>query len=127
MDSEKFGRPDWNPFRELITPGQRVLIKPNLVRHSHLAGGDYHAVITNGSLVRCALDYVAMALQGKGEITVGDAPVQSADFAEIVERTGLQVVCDDVSKTWSIPVRLKDFRLWSVSVNEKQCVVKKLL
>ena len=123
LDLEHFGTSQWNPLSELIRPGQKVLIKPNLVLHTHLGGGDYRAVVTHGSLVRCALDYVIIALQGKGKITVGDAPVQSADFATIVERTGLKEICDDVSRTCNIPVTLMDFRLSSVRVDEKQCML----
>ena len=124
MDVEHYSTPDWNPFSEIIHPGQKVLIKPNLVRHLHLGGGDYNAVVTHGSLVRCVLDYVALALKGKGEITVGDAPVQSADWSKILQRTGLKKVCDDVSKTWRIPVRLVDFRLWAVELDEHHCIVE---
>ena len=118
MDISHFSTSDWNPLGEVIEPGQKVLIKPNLVRHLHLGGGDYNAVVTHGSLVRCVLDYAALALKGKGEIIVGDAPIQSAEFNKILERTGLQEVCDDVSKTWQIPVRMEDFRLWSVQLDD---------
>ncbi len=124
FDIKHFGTPNWNPLGELIKPGQKVLIKPNLVRHIHLNGGDYNAVVTHGSLVRCVLDYVALALNGEGEITVGDAPVQSADWYNILERTGLQAICEDVSKRWNIPVRLIDFRLWSVELDDKHRIIK---
>ena len=123
MDIDNFSTPDWNPFREIINPGEKVLIKPNLVRHIHLGGGDYQAVVTHASVIRCVLDYVALALNGEGEIIVGDAPVQSADFSKILERTGLQEVCDDITKTWQIPVRLVDFRLWSVNLDGSHHVI----
>ena len=74
MDKARFGTPEWNPFSEIVRPGQRVLIKPNLVRHLHLGGGDLSTVVTHASLVRCVLDYVALALGRSGEITIGDAP-----------------------------------------------------
>ena len=90
MDSERYATPAWNPLGDIIRPGQRVVIKPNLVYHEHPEGGDYQAVVTHGSLVRCVLDYVALALEGRGEITVGDAPLQSANFDRIAERTALR-------------------------------------
>ena len=124
MDITNFSTPDWNPLGEIVHPGQKVLIKPNLVRHLHLGGGDYNAVVTHGSIVRCVLDYVALALKGKGEITVGDAPVQGADWSKILGRTGLREVCDDVSKTWQIPIRLVDFRLWAVQLDDHHCIVE---
>jgi uncharacterized protein (DUF362 family) len=124
MDIIHFSTSDWNPLGEVIEPGQKVLIKPNLVRHLHLGGGDYNAVITHGSLVRCILDYAALALKGKGEIVVGDAPIQSADWSKLLERTGLREICDDVSKTWQIPVRLEDFRLWSVQLDDHHRIIQ---
>lgn len=124
MDISHFSTSDWNPFREVIRPGQKVLIKPNLVRHLHLGGGDYNTVVTHGSLVRCVLDYAALALKGKGEIVVGDAPIQSADWSKILERTGLREICDGVSKTWQIPVRLEDFRLWSVQLDDHHRIIQ---
>jgi len=124
MDGQRFSTADWNPLGEFIHPGQKVLVKPNLVRHLHLGGGDYNAVVTHASLVRCVLDYVALALQGRGEIVVGDAPVQSADFRRIVELTGLQEVCRDIGEVWQIPVRLVDFRLRSVSLDNCHRVIR---
>lgn len=123
MDIDRFSTAKWNPLGGIIRPGQKVLIKPNLVRHLHLGGGNYQTVVTHPSLVRCVLDYVALALKGKGEMTVGDAPVQSADFSQIVRKTGLQKVCDDVTKTWHIPVRLLDFRLSSVRLDDKHRII----
>jgi len=124
MDDGHYSTSEWNPLSEIIKPGQSVLIKPNLVHHLHLGGGDYEAVITHPSLVRCMLDYVALALQGKGEITVGDAPLQSADFSEILEKTSLRQICQDVARRWQIPVRLSDFRLYSVDLNAHRRIIE---
>jgi uncharacterized protein (DUF362 family) len=123
LDREHFSQPGWNPFGSLIRPGDKVVIKPNLVRHIHLGGGDYQAVVTHASIIRCVLDYAALALQGQGELIVGDAPVQSTDFAELVRKNSLQDVCSDVSNVWGIPVRLMDFRLWSVKLDNEHRVV----
>lgn len=123
FDRDRAFQQRWNPFGSLIKPGDKVLIKPNLVRHVHIGGGDYQAVVTHASVIRCALDYAALALQGKGELIVGDAPVQSTDFDELVRKTYLREVCDDVSQVWGIPVRLQDFRLWSVTLDREHRVV----
>lgn len=124
FDADNADTPQWNPLGTVIEPGNKVLIKPNLVRHLHLRNGPYEAVVTHASLVRSILDYAALALNGHGEIVVGDAPVQSADFGKILERTGLKMVCEDVSKAWNIPIRLVDFRLWAREADENQCIVK---
>lgn len=117
LDVGRFSTSDWNPLQVLIKPGMKVLIKPNLVRHLHMKGGVYEAVVTHASVVRCVLDYVALALEGRGEIIVGDAPVQGADFNSILRRTGLQAVCDDVASIWGLEVKLVDFRLWAVELD----------
>jgi len=122
MDSARWGTTSWNPLAEIIQPGQNVLIKPNLVRHLHLSGGDYRAVVTHGSVIRAVLDYVALALKGEGSIIVGDAPVQSADFNKIIEKTDLREVCEDVSQTWGVPISIVDFRLWTVQLDKNHCV-----
>lgn len=119
LDTENFNTPNWNPLGTIITPGQHVLVKPNLVRHLHLSGGDYRAVVTHPSLIRATLDYVAIALKGEGQISLGDAPVQSCDFQKVVERNSLKEVVADVSESWRVPVRLVDFRLWEVRVDKR--------
>lgn len=124
FDSENAGGQQWNPLKCIVEPGNKVLIKPNLVRHLHLRNGPYEAVVTHAAVIRSILDYVALALKGQGEIIVGDAPVQSADFGKILERTGLQKVCDDVSIAWNMPIRLVDFRLWAREADENQCTTK---
>lgn len=124
LDRENFGKAAWNPLGEIISPGQKVLVKPNLVRHLHLTGGDYRAVVTHASVVRCVLDYVAKALRGTGEILVGDAPVQSANFPVLIEKTGLATVCASVASLWGIPVKLLDFRLVAVELDERHCITR---
>ena len=92
MDSERWGTVSWNPLGEIIQPGQHIVVKPNFVRHLHLGNGDYRAVVTHGSVIRAVLDYAGLALRGEGDIVVGDAPVQSADFDKIIERIGLKEI-----------------------------------
>jgi uncharacterized protein (DUF362 family) len=123
LDLANYQKASWNPLAGIVNPGDKVLVKPNMVRHIHLKGGVYEAVVTHGSLIRCMLDYVALALEGKGEIIVGDAPVQSASFNTVVERIGLKDICEEISSLWNVPVRMVDFRLWAVELDENHCVV----
>lgn len=123
LDTEHFGTKDWNPLGQIITPGQRILIKPNLVRHVHMGGGDWRAVVTHPSLIRCVIEYCAWALKGTGEITIGDAPVQGADFDQMIHRMGLREICEDVTNRWDVPVRLVDFRLLSALLDEQHRIV----
>ena len=105
----------WNPLGEIIRPGDRVLVKPNLVHHGLGANEDTVALLTHGSVVRALLDFVIYALKGQGEITVGDAPIQSGNFDRIVERNGLQAIIDYLAPRAGVPVRLVDFRQECVS------------
>ena len=63
LDSEHVGQPEWNPLGDIITPGDYVLLKPNMVLHENRRkenGTD--CLITHPSVVRAVLDYVVIAL-----------------------------------------------------------------
>jgi len=49
-------------------------------------------LITHGSIVRAALDYVYIALKGKGRIIIADAPQNDADFDAIQKIAGLDEI-----------------------------------
>lgn len=89
MDRANFGRPAWNPLGELISPGQRVLIKPNFVLHFNAGEGPLEAVITHASVIRAVCDYVIIALRDGGDLVVGDAPQMNCDFAELCRASGV--------------------------------------
>lgn len=90
LDGERFGTPDWNPLRDLIRPGETVLLKPNMVKESHPRDPDgWRYVLTHGSIVRAAADYVWKALEGRGRVVVGDAPQTDSSFSEIARLLGL--------------------------------------
>ncbi|MBW2058239.1 MAG: DUF362 domain-containing protein [Deltaproteobacteria bacterium] len=110
LDSTHFDTPCWNPLGEFIRPGDKVLIKPNFVKHRYLPEVDIECLVTHPSLIRAVLDYVVIALKGKGRITVGDAPVQSADFGSLVEENGTAEVVRHVSQSSGMEVGLRDFR-----------------
>lgn len=121
-DAEHLGTPLWNPLGHLIRPGMRVLIKPNLVMEAHLRGGDIQCVITHASVLRPLLDYVLIALNGEGEIVVGDSPLQGSDFMGAVRETGLDRVLDFVGAQSHVPVRLQDFRQVHAEMDERHHV-----
>lgn len=92
-DRDRWGQPSWNPLGFLIQPGDRVFIKPNLVTHAHRhsseGNGDLFSVITHPSVVRAVADYAVIALQGRGEIVIGDNPSVDADFERMMDVTRL--------------------------------------
>ncbi len=91
-DLPNFGTAEWNPLGSLIKPGETVFLKPNMLAESHYYKDDWEYVITHGSVIRTVVDYVFIALQGKGKIIVGDAPTSEAKFDEIVRRMGLKEI-----------------------------------
>lgn len=92
LDAEHYGTPAWNPLGAYIRPGQRVLIKPNLVMHENGSGYGMECLITHPSVVAPVVDYVLKALQGSGRVMIGDAPIQDCHFGELLERGGYRVL-----------------------------------
>jgi len=92
MDEGNYDKPGWNPLKEIVRPGDKVVVKPNLVLHFNDSGRDINAVITHGSVIRALMDYIFIALQGKGEIIIADAPQMNADFGRIIQLNGLKEV-----------------------------------
>lgn len=112
LDKEHYGTYDWNPLGQLISPGDAVVIKPNLVRHYN-PQGSMEAQITHGSIIRAVLDYVYLALKGAGTITIGDAPVQSCNFEETVKIAGIDKIVDYYNTNTEMRLKLVDFRKYA--------------
>src|SRR5262245_20663138 len=71
LDSLNYGTSQWNPLGKVLSPGDRVVVKPNLVNHqSERNDGGVSPVITSGAVLRAVLDYVWIALKGRGEIII---------------------------------------------------------
>lgn len=110
MDRDNFGTPSWNPFKELIKPGDKVLLKPNLVFDAHEDGKQgVEAMITHASLLRPVIDYVLKASHGKARITICDAPIQSASWDTLIKQNHYQALVD-YFKSKGINIELLDLR-----------------
>ena len=122
LDNLNFGKKNWNPLGDIIKPNDTVLLKPNFVTHqnwAHQSGlTDTLSLITHGSVIRAVLDYVYIALQGKGRIMVGDAPLQSANFEKILELSQLQKIQEFHRKN-GIGFEIIDFRLKHAEVDDR--------
>jgi uncharacterized protein (DUF362 family) len=84
-DIENYGKSAWNPVGYLIKPGHKVVLKPNWVFDVRGRKQFEQQLTTHGAFLRVVIDYVVIALNGKGKITICDAPLQSASFAGILE------------------------------------------
>ena len=111
LDDEHFGREEWNPLGEIICPGHTVVLKPNFIRHfRETRPGLDDCVITHGSIIRAALDYVYIALQGQGRIIIADAPQNDADFDAIRRIAGLDKIQDFYRRYAGFEVEVYDLR-----------------
>lgn len=96
------------PFGALIEPGARVVIKPNFVLHYNQGNGGMDPMITHQSVVKAV---VRAALQSDAsEVLVGDAPIQTCDFAALLRETGLDAWSETEMKSDTRFRGVKDFR-----------------
>jgi uncharacterized protein (DUF362 family) len=111
LDASHFGKKDWNPLGEIIRPGNTVILKPNFVRDfRETQPGHEDCLITHGSIIRAALDYVYVALKGNGRIIIADAPQNDADFRAIRQMAGLDEIQDFYRRYADFEVEIYDLR-----------------
>jgi uncharacterized protein (DUF362 family) len=71
----------------LVRAGERVLLKPNFIRESHAGRPDeWEQITTHGTVIAAVACQVAAAMDGRGTITIADAPQTDSDFDAICER-----------------------------------------
>jgi uncharacterized protein (DUF362 family) len=99
-------------WRELIQPGQRVLLKPNFIRESHTQRPDeWEQIITHGTVIAAVAEQVASALDGSGTITIADAPQTDSDFDKICERAELPQLQEKLARSWpDLKLEILDLR-----------------
>jgi uncharacterized protein (DUF362 family) len=110
MDKRNYNEKSWNPLSEIISSEDSVLIKPNLARHYNSTGGT-DELVTHGSIIRAILDYVYIALNGRGKIKIGDAPVQDTDFIKLIKIVGIDKIIDFYNKNTELEIEIVDFRI----------------
>ncbi len=109
LDKENFGTSEWNPFGSFISPGQTVLIKPNLVMDRNISGEGTACLYTQPAVVAPVIDYVIIALKGQGKIIVGDAPMQECKFDVLKKESGYDKLISFYQNK-GIDVEMIDFR-----------------
>lgn len=106
------GMDTYNPFGKSgsVRPGDTVFIKPNWVasrwRKSCPHRDNLYSVITHPSVIEAVVDFVMVALNGKGKVILGDNPSIDADFEELMEFTGIRVL----EKKYAGILFIKDLR-----------------
>jgi uncharacterized protein (DUF362 family) len=99
-----------NPFKDIVRPGNRVFLKPNWVAHRYRAScprqHDVYTTITHPEVIRAVAEAVDVALDGRGQILIGDNPSIDADFSELMKLQAL----DSLKTRLKTPVDFLDLR-----------------
>lgn len=99
-----------NPFKDMISPGDRVFVKPNWVtdtyRQSCSKKASIWTTITHPQVIHETVRLVDRAMNGHGLISVGDCPSIDADFARLVSISQMKEM---ISET-NTPVEVLDLR-----------------
>lgn len=117
LDRARAGTPEWNPLGELIRPGDRVIVKPNLVSsrnlHEKIDGEKLQASSTHGSLLRPVLEYALRAAGPTGRVEVVDSPVEGCEIEKVAGPLGVYSVLDELARA-GLPVGFLDLRTFRV-------------
>ncbi len=93
LDRARVGTPSWNPLADLISPGDKVVIKPNFVSsknmHQKITGDKLEASSTHASLLRPILDYALKACGPQGRVSVVDTPVEGCELHKVMKPLGV--------------------------------------
>lgn len=110
LDKKNYNTPQWNPFKDIIKHGNTVVVKPNFVLSKHDKEGDLFSIITHPSIIRAVVDYVYIALAGKGKIIIADAPQMDCDFKELLKITKLETIQELYKKELNFDIEIYDLR-----------------
>jgi uncharacterized protein (DUF362 family) len=76
----------------LILPGDKVVLKPNWIRESHLSRlEEWEPIITHPTVITAVLRKVLENLKGKGEISILDGPETASTFSKILDHYPVDV------------------------------------
>lgn len=102
-----------NTFKEQIK-NKRILLKPNWVNHSRR---DYDEIClrTHDHFTLAVLKIILES--GASEILIGDAPIQGCVWERMISASFLAQILE-LSKKYTIPVRIKDFRRRTYSLHD---------
>jgi uncharacterized protein (DUF362 family) len=126
LDAEHYGLAQWNPLGVYISPGDRVLIKPNLVLHEFGAQLDANCLTTHGSVIRAIVDYAFLATGPEGHITIADSPLQGADFESIVSRNGIREIQEYYRCELHFEIEVVDLRQIHAVIDESSSLIHRI-
>jgi len=111
MDEQNIGTEFWNPFKDLAKPGDIVVIKPNLITHWHyLSRQALYSTVVHGSIIRPLIDYLNLAMRGRGKIIIADNPIVATDFKALMRFTGIQEMATKLNERGYVEIVVLDLR-----------------
>lgn len=129
LDIDNYGTAKWNPLGRYIKPGDHVLIKPNWVMHmngaKNVKENAMECLVTHPSCIRGICDYCLIALEGKGQVIIGDAPMQDCNLPDLLEKMHFNEILK-FYKEQDQAVSFMDFRKYQSTFNENKVIVNKI-
>lgn len=113
LDKENAGTEKWNPFREFIKDGDKIVIKPNLVLEEKGKSIGTKCIATQGDMIRPILDYIYLLQKKeniKTKVTICDVPILGADFETIVIQTGIRQLVEYYNINFDLDLEMLDLR-----------------
>ena len=107
------------PFADIIKPGMTVLLKPNWVLHYNQSGRGMECMVTQPDFLFAIVKEVTAAKPGR--IWIGDAPIQSCVFSEIVT-PALQTRLQNIA---GCPIEFLDFRRVIIQRDNHNSVIRR--
>ena len=107
LDGENYGKKSWNPLRELISLGDKVVIKPNWVLDK--SDHSLDALITHTSLIRSVMDYAWIACRPSGRIDLIESPIQSTDWENLMKVTQAREMVSALNDE-GVNIQIQDIR-----------------
>lgn len=110
FDREHWGERSWNPFAGFIQKGDKVLLKPNLIRQSHMFNEDWEQVITHNTVIEAIVHYVYKALDCTGQIIIADGPQTDSDFDRIYQILQFERLKKHCKERYDYEIQICDLR-----------------
>ncbi len=94
-----------------VRPGEWVVLKPNLVKEAKENDPDeWESVVTSPRIIERVCAHVCSRLQGRGRVTICDAPQTDSSFAAIAARLDLYGIARRCEESYGVPVEVIDLR-----------------
>jgi len=125
FDKENFGKSLWNPLKSFVIKGDKILLKPNFVKGNHPLGNEgVLSMITHASIMRPVIDYLLLATGDDCEIIIGDVPLQSSVWEEIITISCAKELVKYYDRE---NIKLLDMRREMAIFNEENVIVDKII